>query len=63
MKHNLPTLSILHYVYGAFVCLSGFVAFVLIFSGLFIGSDFVAESSEMIWYFGSSEPFYKQAAG
>lgn len=46
MKQHLSTLSILHYVYGAFVCLTGFVAFLLIFSGLLIGSDFVVESND-----------------
>ncbi|MBX2972897.1 MAG: hypothetical protein KF797_07335 [Flavobacteriales bacterium] len=43
MKRHLSLLSILHYAYGAFVCMSGLVAFVLIFLGLFIGSDLVAD--------------------
>lgn len=46
MKRHLSTLSILHYVYGAFVCLMGFVALIFIFLGTFLSSDFIAENSQ-----------------
>lgn len=46
MKRHIPSLSILHYVYGAFVCMSGLVAFAIIFLGSFIGSDLVADSGD-----------------
>jgi hypothetical protein len=43
MKHNLPTLSILHYVYGALVCLGGFAALLFMGIGTFLSSDLVME--------------------
>ena len=46
MKRHLQTLSILHYVYGAFVCMSGFVALVFIFLGLFLSSDWLMENND-----------------
>jgi quinol-cytochrome oxidoreductase complex cytochrome b subunit len=46
MTRHLSTLSILHYVYGAFVCLSGFVALIFIFLGGFLSSDFIAQQSQ-----------------
>ncbi|MBL7940177.1 MAG: hypothetical protein JNL43_12515 [Flavobacteriales bacterium] len=47
MARHLSTLSILHYVYGAFICVVGaFVAFIFIFLGGFLGSDFIAENSQ-----------------
>lgn len=46
MKRHLSSLSILHYVYGAFVCMSGLVAFAIIFLGFFIGSDIVADGGD-----------------
>jgi len=36
MKHNLPTLSILHYVYGALVCLGAFAVLLFIGLGAFV---------------------------
>lgn len=45
MKRHLSTLSILHYVYGAFVCIGGFAAFMFIALGMFLSSDFVAAES------------------
>ena len=46
MSKNLSTLSILHYVYGAFICVGGFVALALIFLGGLLSSDFIAENSQ-----------------
>ncbi|MBL7951829.1 MAG: hypothetical protein JNM62_08915 [Flavobacteriales bacterium] len=46
MKRHLSTLSMLHYVYGAFVCVGGFFALGLIFLGGFLNSDFIAENSQ-----------------
>ncbi|HRH68451.1 MAG TPA: hypothetical protein PLB89_02985 [Flavobacteriales bacterium] len=47
MARHLSTLSILHYVYGAFICVVGaVVAFIFIFLGGFLGSDFIAENSQ-----------------
>lgn len=49
MKRHLSTLSFLHYIYGAFVCMGGFVALIFIMLGLFLSSDFVAnESGEQV---------------
>ena len=49
MKRHLSTLSFLHYIYGAFVCMGGFVALIFIVLGLFLSSDFVAnESGEQV---------------
>ncbi|HNR55757.1 MAG TPA: hypothetical protein PKJ19_11340 [Flavobacteriales bacterium] len=45
MKRDLSLLSILHYLNGAFICLSGFAAFLLIGLGVFLSSDFVADQS------------------
>lgn len=44
MVRNLSTLTILHYVYGAFVCLGGVAMLSMIFLGSFLSSDFVAQS-------------------
>lgn len=46
MNRHLSTLTILHYVYGAFVCLAGGVALILILLGGFLNSDFLAENSQ-----------------
>ncbi|MCB0770763.1 MAG: hypothetical protein KDC00_10205 [Flavobacteriales bacterium] len=46
MTKHLSTLSVLHYVYGAFICVGGFVAFALIFLGGFLNSDFIAENGQ-----------------
>ncbi len=53
MTKHLSTLSILHYVYGAFVCLSGLAALLFIFLGGFLNSDFIAENSS-----GEPPPFW-----
>lgn len=45
MKRHLSTLSILHYIYGAFVCMGGLAALVFIVLGMFLSSDFVADQS------------------
>lgn len=45
MTRHLSTLSILHYVYGAFVCVGGCFALIFIFLGSFLGSDFLASNS------------------
>lgn len=45
MKRHISTLSFLHYIYGAFVCMGGFVALVFIGLGLFLSSDFIAQES------------------
>ncbi len=44
MERHISTLSILHYVYGAFICLSGTVALIFIFAGSLMSSDLVAGS-------------------
>ncbi|WKZ66332.1 MAG: hypothetical protein QY325_00065 [Flavobacteriales bacterium] len=38
MTRHLPTLSILHYVYGALTCLGGAAVLVLVFMGLLLNS-------------------------
>ncbi|HEY0978097.1 MAG TPA: hypothetical protein VGE21_11570 [Flavobacteriales bacterium] len=43
MKNHISTLSVLHYVYGGFVCLSGFGLLVLVFLGGFLQSDWLME--------------------
>lgn len=39
MTKHLSTLSILHYVYGVFVCLSGFAALLIVLIGGFLRMD------------------------
>lgn len=46
MKRHLSSLSILHYVYGAFVCMGGLAALVFIFLGMFLSSDWVLENGD-----------------
>ena len=46
MKHNLGTLSILHYVYGGFTCLMGGVMLIFIFLGTLLNSDLVQSESD-----------------
>ncbi|MBK9418749.1 MAG: hypothetical protein IPN62_16080 [Flavobacteriales bacterium] len=46
MQRHLSTLSILHYVYGAFVCLSGLAALVIILVGGFLSSDLLNEATD-----------------
>lgn len=43
MKRHLSTLSILHYVYGAFICLMGLSMLVLVFLGVWVNSPWVQE--------------------
>ncbi len=43
MKNHIPTLSVLHYVYGAFVCVSGLALLALVFIGGFLQSDWLAQ--------------------
>ncbi|MBP8823993.1 MAG: hypothetical protein KBH07_10140 [Flavobacteriales bacterium] len=43
MKHHLSTLGILHYVYGAFICLAGLAVLVLVFAGSFLNSDWMQQ--------------------
>ena len=42
MKHHLPTLSVLHYVYGVLELLGGMAVLVLIGMGWFLSSDWLA---------------------
>lgn len=44
MTRQLSTLTILHYVYGAFVCVGGVFALVLIFLGSLLSSDLIADN-------------------
>lgn len=46
MVRNLSTLSILHYVFGVFVCLAGAVMLVFIFLGLLMQSDLVQHEQD-----------------
>jgi hypothetical protein len=46
MKQHLSTLSILHYVYGALVCLTGFAALFIMGLGVFLSSDMVAQNAD-----------------
>lgn len=43
MKRHLSTLSILHYVYGAFICLVGLSMLGLVFVGLWLNSPWMQE--------------------
>lgn len=43
MKRHLSTLSILHYVYGAFICLLGLSMLALVFLGVWVNSPWVQE--------------------
>lgn len=45
MKHNLSTLSVLHYVYGALVCFVGVGLLFVVMLGHFLSSDWLAEHS------------------
>ena len=45
MKHQLSTLSVLHYVYGVLVCLTGLALLSLVFAGSFLNSAWLAEQS------------------
>ncbi len=46
MKNNLSTLSTLHYVYGAFVCVAGIALLTLVALGHFLNSDWIAANSD-----------------
>lgn len=46
MKKHMSTLSVLHYVYGALICVGGFCALIFIFLGGFLSSEFVAANSQ-----------------
>ncbi|MBK9175501.1 MAG: hypothetical protein IPM46_04025 [Flavobacteriales bacterium] len=46
MNRHLGTLSVLHYVYGVFTCLAGATMLALVFMGVFLNSDFVAQQEE-----------------
>lgn len=46
MKNNLSTLSLLHYVYGAFVCVVGLMLLLLVALGHFLNSDWIAANSD-----------------
>ncbi|MBZ0205359.1 MAG: hypothetical protein K8H89_03470 [Flavobacteriales bacterium] len=47
MKHHLSTLSVLHYVYGVFICLMGFALLSLVFVGTALNSPWLqAEMGE-----------------
>lgn len=45
MKKHLSTLSVLHYVYGALVCVTGCALLVLVVLGSFLSSDWIAQNS------------------
>jgi hypothetical protein len=44
MTRHLSTLSILHFVYGAFLCVSGLAAVFIIGVGTLIGSELITDS-------------------
>lgn len=46
MKHNMSTLSVLHYVYGAFVCVLGLFFLLIVALGHFLSSDWINAHSE-----------------
>lgn len=52
MKHQLSTLSVLHYVYGVLVCMVGLGLLVLVFAGSFLNSDWLAQQG------GDAPPYW-----
>ena len=46
MNRHVPTLSILHYAYGTFICLGGFFMFALIMLGVLFQSDMMLNESD-----------------
>jgi hypothetical protein len=44
MQRHLSTLSILHYAYGAFICLTGLAALAVVLVGGFLSSDLVNDA-------------------
>lgn len=60
MTKHLPTLSILHYVYGAFLCVGGLAAVFIIGVGAFLSSDLLAgDNGEQVpgWVGGIIQAF------
>ncbi len=45
MKNNVTSLSVLHYVYGAFVCVSGLAILAVVFLGGLLQSDWLMEQN------------------
>lgn len=45
MKRHLSTLSVLHYVYGAFICLIGLGMLSLVFMGGFLNSAWIQDGT------------------
>ncbi len=45
MKNQLSTLTVLHYVYGAFICLVGLCLLGLVFAGVFLNSDWLQQQT------------------
>lgn len=52
MKHQLSTLSVLHYVYGVLLCLLGMGLLALVFAGSFLNSDWLAHQG------GEAPPYW-----
>lgn len=46
MNRHLPTLSVLHYVYGAFICLTGLAMLMMVFMGVFLNSEWLADQGD-----------------
>lgn len=46
MKQNLSTLSVLHYVYGALLCLGGLFMLSLVGLGSFLNSDWLQQNAD-----------------
>ncbi|MBL7980416.1 MAG: hypothetical protein JNL52_01270 [Flavobacteriales bacterium] len=44
MTRHLSTLSVLHFVYGAFLCVSGLAAVLIIGLGTLLGSDLITDT-------------------
>lgn len=60
MTKHLPTLSILHYVYGAILCVGGLAAVFIIGVGAFLSSDLLAgDNGEQVpgWVGGIIQAF------
>lgn len=46
MNRHLPTLSVLHYVYGALICFGGLAMLVMVGMGIFLDSDWLAAQGD-----------------
>lgn len=46
MTRHLPTLSVLHYVYGILTCVGGIAVLFLVGLGLFLNSDVLADQGQ-----------------